>query len=139
MPGYGSNQPPNPPSGPAYPRPPYAHDPKGYYDEHPGGGPIYNGRSESNSLALASLILSIVGLVFLCVYGGGGLFSAAALVTGYMARKQNLKPSDQDKVKTSIILGWMGVVLSVLIIITIIVLLAVGLSLDAGTMMRVDD
>ncbi|MBU3750931.1 MAG: DUF4190 domain-containing protein, partial [Mycobacterium sp.] len=77
---------PPPPYGPGYPPGPMAYPPMGY---PPAGYPGYPGypppvRSGTNSLAIAALVCSILGLAPLC----GFLFSIAGIVTGAVGINQ---------------------------------------------------
>ncbi len=68
---------------------------------------------ENNTMALVSLIASILGLTLLPFLG-----SIVGLITGYMAKKQieesNGAEGGADLVKWGIILGWVGVGLFVI-------------------------
>ncbi len=68
---------------------------------------------ENNTMALVSLISSILGLTLLPILG-----SIIGLITGYMAKKQieesNGAEGGADLAKWGIILGWIGIGIFVL-------------------------
>ncbi|TET53991.1 MAG: DUF4190 domain-containing protein [Anaerolineales bacterium] len=82
------------------------------------------GPSETNSMAVISLISSILGLTFLPAIG-----SIVGLILGYMARNQiresGGRMGGEGLAKGGIILGWVGI-LGGLIIACLIVLLTLG-------------
>ncbi len=68
---------------------------------------------ENNTMALVSLIASILGLTLLPILG-----SIVGLITGYMAKKQieesNGAEGGENLAKWGIILGWVGIGLFVI-------------------------
>ncbi len=77
------------------------------------GSESTSGAPENNSLALISLIASILGLTLFPFLG-----SIAGLILGYMAKKQieesNGTEGGEDLAKWGIILGWVGIGLGIL-------------------------
>lgn len=75
---------------------------------------------KTNSLAIASLVLSIGGFSFLPLIG-----SIAGIVTGYRARdsiRQNPAIYNGEGIaKVGIILGWIGTVLLMLVVLLVLV------------------
>ncbi len=126
-PNYGSPPPP-PGGGGGYGAPP-----------PPGGGygapqPGYGGGQpqQTSVMAIVSLVTGIVGIVCCICYGLGGLFGIAALVTGFLGRKEIAESGGQKKGQglalAGMICGGIGLVLSIVWW----VLFAVGASLDYG-------
>lgn len=83
------------------------------YEEPAAGG--------SNALAIVSLVCGILGLV--CC--GGGIVSIAAIICGAMGKSRCPRAG---MAKTGMILGIVGVVLSVLAVIIYCVLVALGVA-----------
>ncbi len=80
-----------------------------------GSGEVSGGSAapENNTMALVSLISSILGLTILPILG-----SIVGLITGYMAKKQIEESGGaeggENLAKWGIILGWVGIGLTVL-------------------------
>ncbi len=95
----------------------------------------YQPSPPTNGLAIASLIASILGLVnFLPIIG-----SIAGLIMGYMAKKQieeSMGASGGEGIaKWGIILGWVGIGLSLLIICAVVAIFALGFGTTACAVM----
>jgi uncharacterized Tic20 family protein len=83
---------------------------------------------QSNTLAIISLIASILGLTLFPTIG-----SIVGLILGYMARKQIRQSpglmGGEGLAKAGIILGWIGVALAVIGICLAIAFLVLGLTI----------
>lgn len=121
-----------PPASPDWyaPQPPFAQ----VHNQSNPGSVYYGPAGQTNQLALWSMILGILAFPLGCLWGVGFFASVAALVTGYMARKQPLNTTDTTRAKAGIILGWVGVVLSVLGVLLIGILAIVGADWDYSYM-----
>jgi hypothetical protein len=73
-------------------------------------------------LAIASMILGIVGVLFSFFYGFGLFPAIAAIITGHIARKK--QPHARGFWLAGLITGYVGLGLCVLVIIGIVVLFA---------------
>ncbi len=87
-------------------------------------------RQENNTLALISLIASILGLTFVPTVG-----SIVGLILGYMARKQIRAGAGavggEGLAKAGIILGWIGVALAVIGMCIVIAFLVLGFTIPS--------
>jgi hypothetical protein len=116
----GPNPPPSPPPAqsppPAAPTPPPAPPPS--YGQQPTGYGYQTG-PKPNGLAIASLVLGIAQ-IFICIIGG-----ILALVFGYIARRQidesGGTQGGRGMAIAGIILGWIGIGLSIAYIVGIII------------------
>ena len=104
--------PPPPRASGSYPPPPGAYPPP----YGPGYPPYYGAPSPpNNGLAIASLVLGIAGLVAVFIIG-----PILALVFGYVSRRQidesQGRQGGRGYATAGIVLGWIGIVWSVLII-----------------------
>ena len=70
-------------------------------------------RSETNGLAVASLVLGVIGAV-LSILLGGIIFGVPALICAYKARRQMAKTGQQGASQSmaGIVLGWISVAIS---------------------------
>lgn len=140
---YGQPPPPEPYAGGGYQQyqpppgymPPPAPDP--YY-----GGPVQYGAAgfpaqRNNSLALASMICGIAGLVLMFFCGLGFLPAVAALITGFIGRSQINQSggteSGSGMALTGIITGAVAVGLSVLFLVIWLVSGALGALFSNGS------
>jgi hypothetical protein len=96
-----------PPAAPAAPAPGYA--------------PAYAAAPPKQVLSLTSFILGLAGLVFSWVPGLGFLASLAAIILGFIGRK-NEPGAPKWMSLVGIIAGFVAILLSIIFIITIIVL-----------------
>jgi hypothetical protein len=75
---------------------------------------IYTNRPATHALAIVSLVLSILGLIWMLPVVG----SIGGLITGYIARKEiRVAPhqySGEGTAKAAIILGWIGLVIIII-------------------------
>lgn len=78
------------------------------------------GGQHSNAMAVASLVLGIIGTVFTCCYGVGAVFGIIALVFGIISlrniKKSNGAQKGDSMAVAGIILGIIAIVLGVVII-----------------------
>lgn len=85
---------------------------------------------QSNTMAVISLIASILGLTFFPAIG-----SIIGLILGYMARKQIRQSAGamggEGLAKAGIILGWIGVVVAVIGICVAIAFLVLGFAIPS--------
>jgi hypothetical protein len=88
----------------------------------------------TNSTAVASMILSIVGLVLFFCYGIGGLPGLIGAILGHVAKRQIRERGEagDGMAKAGIIMGWIAVGLSVVILAIFIALIVAAVS-SAGT------
>lgn len=78
------------------------------------------------TLSLLSMIFGIVGLALSCCYGGGGLFAAAGVVLGHIARRKR-EPA-QGMSLTGLVTGYIGVSISLGWLIFAIVIMVIGIT-----------
>lgn len=76
----------------------------------------------NNGMAIASLVLGIIGLVFSCCYGVGAVFGIIALAFGIISSRQIKKSHEQNGGMSvaGIILGIIAIVVGVLVVIFIV-------------------
>jgi amino acid transporter len=114
-----SYTPPPPPDEPdatgRYPPPP----PSGYPPPPP--PPVYQGAGKTNGMAIASLVLGILGWLYL-------IPAILALVFGYVARGQIRERGEQGMglAIAGIVLGWVWIGLALIFIVLLIILAATG-------------
>jgi len=86
--------------------------------------PITNLRPSTHGLAIASLVLSILGLLPILPVVG----SIGGIITGMIARKEiQARPdlySGEGTAKAGIILGWIGIGLAVVALVSLVFFLA---------------
>lgn len=84
-------------------------------------GSIPAGPTKSNGLAIASLVLGIVGLLFGCCTGVVGLpFAIAALITGIIGMKKvDAETGGKGLAIAGIVLGVIGILIGIVMIIFI--------------------
>jgi hypothetical protein len=109
------------PPPPAPPAVSYA--PAGYAPGYPG---VYYPPQPPRGLAIASMVLGIVGVFFSFGYGFGLFPSIAAVITGHLARKR--QPSARGYWLAGLICGYIGLGISVLWIIGIILFAVFAIS-----------
>ena len=117
---------------PAYAQPAYgqpAYGQPGYaqpgYPQYPGypGYPGYPATAlavsqKTNGLSIASLVISLCGVVFLLCYGGGAVLGLLGAILGHVARGQirNRNEGGGGMAMAGIIVGWITVALGAIII-----------------------
>ena len=138
-PRWGQQQP--PPQQPGYPQqpPPQGYNPQqGYQYGPPPTGSYHPGapdpddlpHNRSNGLALAALIIGIVAVVFCWTIIGGILFGLAAVILGFLGRsrvKKGVTTNGSGMALIGIILGFLGLVLSI-----VMVIVGIGVFRSAG-------
>ena len=69
-------------------------------------------------MAIASLVVSIVGMVFLICYGVGGLIAPVGAILGHVARKQirERQESGDGMALAGVIVGWIGTGLGLIVL-----------------------
>ena len=117
----------------AYPQQPYgtAPTPVGYgqqLQQPSGAGEAQVRTGPTDNSAAASLICGIVGVIFACAWGIGGVLGMIAVIMGMNARRRLRKPGctfrGEGMALTGIITGWIAVGLG-LIVLSVFTLLAV--------------
>lgn len=114
----------------AYPQQPYGTDPTpvGYGQQPSGAGGAQVRTGPTDNSAAASLICGIVGVIFSCAWGIGGVLGMIAVIMGMNARRRLRKPGctfrGEGMALTGIITGWIAVGLG-LIVLGVFTLLAV--------------
>ncbi|GAA5192980.1 hypothetical protein GCM10023322_53760 [Rugosimonospora acidiphila] len=105
-----------PAAQPQYPQPGYQAYPT--YPAYP-GYPMPGAGARNNGLAIASLCVSLGGLVFLVCYGGGGLLGIVGAILGHVAKSQIKQRGEAGRgmALAGIIIGWVSVALGVLVLI----------------------
>ncbi len=99
-----------PPAAGGYPPPAYGTPQQQQYAAAPAYGSAY-GSAKTNTLAVVSLIASIVGLVFVPFIG-----SIVGVITGHMSLSQIKQTGEQGRGMglTGTILGWVGLAFSII-------------------------
>jgi hypothetical protein len=113
---------PGPPAQPAYDPSAYpGGDPASAYPGYPGypagpqgaypayGYPMMPARP-TNGLAIASMVVSILAAVGLCMYGLGGWIGIVGAILGHVARRQTRERGDagEGMALAGIIVGWIA-------------------------------
>lgn len=118
------------------PPPPYQAygAPSSYDPPSPYGAPSHYGAPSpygafqptppTNGLAIASLVVSILGAVALCCYGVGGILGAVGAILGHVSKKQirDRNEGGGGVALAGIIVGWIAFGLGVLAVAAIVVL-----------------
>lgn len=84
-------------------------------------------QERTSGLAIAAMVLGIVGLIFLCCYGIGIIMSILAIIFGFVA-KSNIKNS-YGEIKgdgfalTGIILGFLSIAIVIILILVFVLFL----------------
>ena len=110
---------------PGYPPPPYQPPNQAYaapaYQYAPGdpyGYPQYQTPYRPmEGLAIASMVVSLVGVVTMCLYGFGGLVGVVGAILGHVARRriQRTGANGGGMALTGIIVGWIAAAIGTLI------------------------
>jgi hypothetical protein len=101
--------------------PPYQYVPTPTYGGYgvPGGPtPVFIQQQKTNGMALASMVVSIVGVVLLVCYGIGGAAGLVGAILGHVSRRQVRERGEggDGMALAGIIVGWVTVGLSLLIV-----------------------
>ncbi|RLP94845.1 DUF4190 domain-containing protein [Micromonospora sp. CV4] len=96
---------------------PYGYPPVGY----PGYG--YPPAPKQNGLAIAAMVVAIIGALGLCGYGLGGYIGAVGAILGHVSRKQIRERGEGGEgfATAGIIVGWIATALAVLATIAIVI------------------
>ena len=127
QPSYGYPDPTQPSSGQpvGYPNP--AYPPYGY--------PVTPAPQPTNGLAIASLVVSLVGVFGLCGYGLGGYIGIVGAILGHVSRRQIRErgESGDGMALAGIITGWIAAAIAVLATAAIIIFAVWVTSQDPST------
>ncbi|MGB2568084.1 DUF4190 domain-containing protein [Micromonospora citrea] len=117
----------------AAPVDPYA--PHGYPPPtgYPGYG--YPPAPQTNGLAIAAMVVSILGALGLCGYGLGGWIGLIGAILGHVSRKQIREKGEGGEgfATAGIIVGWISTVIAFLATIAIVVLVVWAANQDSST------
>jgi hypothetical protein len=107
---------------PTYPQPTYA---QASYPTYPTSYPGYPGYAtpvmpvgqKTNGLAIASMVVSLSGILFLFCYGVGGIFGLVGAILGHVAQRQIRERGEGGKgmALAGVIVGWIVLALGVVI------------------------
>lgn len=108
---------------PGYQQPGYPAQPSypSYPTSYPGYGgyttPVMPVGQKNNGLAIASMVVSLSGIVFLFCYGAGGILGLVGAILGHVAQKQIRERGEAGRgmALAGIIVGWITLVLGVII------------------------
>ncbi|MEN9992637.1 MAG: zinc-ribbon domain [Actinomycetota bacterium] len=86
--------------------------------------------SRANVLSMTSMWLSIAGLIFVVFGGAGVFFSIGGVICGRIAQKnvREAQGSESSYAKVGVVVGYMGIALSLIVLIIAAVTVGVGLS-----------
>jgi hypothetical protein len=125
--GYGT-PPADYPAATAYPAP------AGYPVQPYPGQPMYGYPAvpPNNGMAIASLVVSIVGVLGLCGYGLGGYVGAVGAILGHVARRQIRERNENGDgmALAGIIVGWVATGLALLATLAIVAVVLFAVSTD---------
>jgi MFS family permease len=98
----------------------------------PGGGyyPYPATVQKTNGLAIASLVVSIVGAVMLVCYGIGGLISIVGAILGHVARRQirERQEGGDGMALAGVIVGWIVTAIAALVVAVVVVLFVMAMN-----------
>jgi hypothetical protein len=122
------------PQQPGQPYQPYGapYPPSNPYGPPAGYG--YQPPKPTNGLAIGSMVTSIAGAVFLCLYGVGGIVGLVGAILGHVAMRQ-IKANDQNgrgMALAGVIVGWIAFALMI-VIVAVIVIFFIAVSDDCYT------
>lgn len=126
----------SPPTGYPAQSHPASGQPAGYPDPYaPGGYPAYGYppvpiAPPTNGLAVASMVVSIVGAVGLVCYGLGGYLGILGAILGHVSRRQIRErgASGDGMALAGIITGWIAAALAV--IATVVLIIVIVMAVD---------
>lgn len=115
---------------PVAPAPSSGYGGYGGYGAQPGYYPVYAPTTKTNGLAIASMVVSIVGAVMLCAYGTGGIVGAVGAILGHVSRRQirDRQESGDGMALAGIITGWIAAGLGLIIIAFIVIAIALAIN-----------
>lgn len=108
---------------PTYPVPEQPVGTQGYPAGYPAYGyPVVAVSPPTNGMAIASMVVSIVGIVGLCGYGLGGYIGIVGAILGHVSRRQIRArgESGDGMALAGIITGWIATAVAVLATIAIV-------------------
>jgi hypothetical protein len=78
---------------------------------------------KNNGLAIASLVVSLAGVLFLACYGGGGLIGLVGAILGHVAKRQIAQRGEAGggMATAGIIIGWIVLALGIVVLVGIII------------------
>jgi len=93
-------------------------------------GPTQN----TNGMAIASLVVSIVGMVGLCAYGLGGYLGIVGAILGQVARRQIRERGENGDglALAGVIIGWIAGGIAILATIGLVALIGYAISQDSN-------
>jgi hypothetical protein len=108
---------------PGYQQPGYAAQPSypSYPTSYPGYGgyttPVMPVGQKTNGLSIASLVVSLSGVVFLFCYGGGGILGLVGAILGHVAQKQIRERGEAGggMALAGVIVGWIVLALGIVV------------------------
>ena len=123
-----------PSAGYTYPTTAYAGGYAGY-GVPPTGPYVVYPQPKTNGMAVASMVVSIVGAVLLICYGVGGLLGAVGAVLGHIARRQIRERSEggDGMAVAGIVVGWVAFGLAIIVVGFFVALIAVALNATPPT------
>jgi Domain of unknown function (DUF4190) len=102
------------------------------YGAVPGGGyyPYPTTVQKTNGLAIASLVVSIVGAVMLVCYGIGGLISIVGAILGHVARRQirDRQEGGDGMALAGVIVGWIVTAIAAVVVAVVVVLFVMAMN-----------
>ncbi|GHJ56829.1 hypothetical protein Nm8I071_61360 [Nonomuraea sp. TT08I-71] len=110
--------------------PPGAYPPPAGY---PGYG--YPPAPKQNGLAIAAMVVSIIGALGLCGYGLGGYIGVVGAILGHVSRKQIRERGEGGEgfATAGIIVGWIATALAVLATIAIVIFIVWAANHDSSS------
>lgn len=102
----------------AYPGAPEAYPGGSPYPGYGYGAPVVPAAQPTNGMAIASMVVSLVGLVTLVCYGFGGLIGIVGAILGHVARRQIRERGNAGAgmALAGVIIGWVTTVLALVIV-----------------------
>lgn len=122
---------------PSYSADGYSAQPVGYPPSgYPGYGyPTVVAAPPTNGMAIAAMVVSLVGILGLCGYGLGGYIGVVGAVLGHIAKRQIRErgESGDGMALAGIILGWIATAIAVIATIIIVALVIWAANADPST------
>ena len=137
QPPVGYPDPAHPPYGYPNPTHPSGGQPTGYPDPTypPYGYPVMPAAQPTNGMAVASMVVSLVGVLGLCGYGLGGYLGIVGAILGHVSRKQIRQrgESGDGMALAGIITGWIATAIAVLATAAIVIFIVWMANQDPST------
>lgn len=105
----------------------YPYGPPQYPDPNSGGYPQYGYPPQlparTNGLAIASMVLSLVGVALLCAWGAGGLPALLGVIFGHVARGQIRRERTEGggMAMAGLVIGYCVIGLAALVIVFVVI------------------